>query len=344
MSGLHGPEIAWNTFLPTGYCLEPRHPSFSIGMDSSLFLTQAAWCLIWQMWVAWIHFCLYSIIFSTEMDLLPLSLRILWTISWGVCPSTVALFSICTCTSKAWPRVPHPVMRHLSLWPTKLLLLLCFHICKEWKKISLPWREKYPCKVGRESVNDRQSLFEPLSVLSEKCHTLASVLNQLEDYLSDLDLLNRLMTNGISSCKHMTSASQRTITLLQETHILLLEVDALGESHVRQVLLVSSSSLNFPKWFSWVHCPLQLTFLLNLWIKILRPYVEIIDNWISYGNLQDFHHEFIIRRSVSSTAFLGIILNLLATFYLINLPYFKEFSLSLLLPCHSLIHFNATKS
>ena len=43
---------------------------------------------------------------------------------------------------------------------------------------------------------------------------------------------------------------------------------------------------------------LQLSVLMPIWIETSRPYIDIIDDWITNGRLVDVRDEFIIQRSV----------------------------------------------
>ena len=80
-------------------------------------------------------------------------------------------------------------------------------------------------------------------MFADEVYTVSSVLEELAGRLGGLDLLNRVLTNGITAGRHVTSNSQKALLLLGEIYSLLLEVDSLGNDHIAQVNL----HILFPK-------------------------------------------------------------------------------------------------
>lgn len=53
----------------------------------------------------------------------------------------------------------------------------------------------------------------------------------------------------------------------------------------------------------WVFAPCKVALLFSLWTETVRPYLEIVDEWIVHGHLFDPAKEFIIQRYVAAFFF-----------------------------------------
>lgn len=52
-------------------------------------------------------------------------------------------------------------------------------------------------------------------------------------------------------------------------------------------------------------CLFQVALLFSLWTETVRPYLEIVDEWIVHGHLFDPAKEFIIQRYVTTFFFIN---------------------------------------
>ncbi|KAK2167057.1 hypothetical protein LSH36_32g09025 [Paralvinella palmiformis] len=118
-------------------------------------------------------------------------------------------------------------------------------------------------------------LIEKNVLLQEESHTLIKLLKDFKPHLMELETLEVVYTNGIAAFSHVTGPSQKASGLLGVLFEMIRESDSMGEYSADRVAL-----------------------LLSLWIQASKPYLDIIDQWTTEGQLMDPYKEFIIQRNI----------------------------------------------
>ncbi|KAG8519334.1 Gamma-tubulin complex component 5 [Galemys pyrenaicus] len=104
--------------------------------------------------------------------------------------------------------------------------------------------------------------------------TLAIVVDKLSPRLAQLKVLNKVFSTGVAEVPPDTRNVVRASHLLNILYKAILEYDNVGEASEQTVSL-----------------------LFSLWVETVRPYLQIVDEWIVHGHLCDSAREFIIQRN-----------------------------------------------
>ncbi|XP_043548242.1 gamma-tubulin complex component 5 isoform X2 [Chiloscyllium plagiosum] len=115
---------------------------------------------------------------------------------------------------------------------------------------------------------------EKCMITKDETVTLAAVLEKLTPRLSQLKILHKVFSTGIAEVPPDTPNVIRASHLLNTLYKAIIEYDSVGEASEQTVSL-----------------------LFSLWVETVRPYLEIVDEWIVHGNLSDPAKEFIIQRN-----------------------------------------------
>ncbi|XP_067841872.1 gamma-tubulin complex component 5 isoform X2 [Heptranchias perlo] len=125
-------------------------------------------------------------------------------------------------------------------------------------------------------INFKEELasIERRMITKDETVTLAAVLEKLAPRLSQLKMLHRVFSTGVAEVPPDTPNVIRASHLLNTLYKAIIEYDSVGEAAEQTVSL-----------------------LFSLWVETVRPYLEIVDEWIVHGNLFDPAKEFIIQRN-----------------------------------------------
>ncbi|XP_030647511.1 gamma-tubulin complex component 5 [Chanos chanos] len=104
--------------------------------------------------------------------------------------------------------------------------------------------------------------------------TLSMVLDRLTPHLAQIKVLHRVFCTGVADVPPGTPNVLRASHLLNTLYKAIIEYDNVGEASEQAVAL-----------------------LFSLWVETVRPYLEIVDEWIVHGHLFDPAKEFIIQRN-----------------------------------------------
>lgn len=104
--------------------------------------------------------------------------------------------------------------------------------------------------------------------------TLSMVLERLGPHLAQIKVLHKVFCTGVAEVPPATPNVVRASHLLNTLYKAILEYDRVGEASEQTVAL-----------------------LFSLWTETVRPYLEIVDEWIVHGHLFDPAKEFIIQRN-----------------------------------------------
>ncbi|CAL9695967.1 unnamed protein product [Knipowitschia caucasica] len=104
--------------------------------------------------------------------------------------------------------------------------------------------------------------------------TLSGVLERLSSHLVQIQMLHKVFCTGVAEVPPHTPNVVRASHLLNTLYKAILEYDSVGEASEQAVAL-----------------------LFSLWTETVRPYLEIVDEWIVHGHLFDPAKEFIIQRN-----------------------------------------------
>uniref|UniRef100_A0A3P8ZUH9 Gamma-tubulin complex component n=1 Tax=Esox lucius TaxID=8010 RepID=A0A3P8ZUH9_ESOLU len=104
--------------------------------------------------------------------------------------------------------------------------------------------------------------------------TLSGVLDRLSPHLAQIKVLHKVFCTGVAEVPPETPNVVRASHLLNTLYKAIIEYDSVGEASQQAVAL-----------------------LFSLWTETVRPYLEIVDEWIVHGHLFDPAREFIIQRN-----------------------------------------------
>ncbi|KAG8003493.1 Gamma-tubulin complex component 5 [Nibea albiflora] len=104
--------------------------------------------------------------------------------------------------------------------------------------------------------------------------TLSAVLERLNSHLAQIKVLHKVFCTGVAEVPPETPNVVRASHLLNTLYKAIIEYDSVGEASEQAVAL-----------------------LFSLWTETVRPYLEIVDEWIVHGHLFDPAKEFIIQRN-----------------------------------------------
>uniref|UniRef100_H3B9W7 Gamma-tubulin complex component n=1 Tax=Latimeria chalumnae TaxID=7897 RepID=H3B9W7_LATCH len=124
--------------------------------------------------------------------------------------------------------------------------------------------------VFKEELAD----IEKSVINNDESITLSMVLEKLSPRLGQLKVLHKVFSTGVAEVPPDTPNVVRASHLLNTLYKAIIEYDNVGEAAEETVSL-----------------------LFSLWVETVRPYLEIVDEWIVHGNLFDPAKEFIIQRS-----------------------------------------------
>ncbi|XP_040039353.1 gamma-tubulin complex component 5 [Gasterosteus aculeatus] len=111
-------------------------------------------------------------------------------------------------------------------------------------------------------------------ICNDETVTLSAVLNRLDPHLAQIKVLHKVFCTGVAEVPPETPNVVRASHLLNTLYKAIIEYDSGGEASEQAVAL-----------------------LFSLWTETVRPYLEIVDEWIVHGHLFDPAKEFIIQRN-----------------------------------------------
>ncbi|XP_029938305.1 gamma-tubulin complex component 5 [Salarias fasciatus] len=111
-------------------------------------------------------------------------------------------------------------------------------------------------------------------ICNDETVTLSAVLERLGPHLAQIEVLHKVFCTGVAEVPPGTPNVVRASHLLNTLYKAIIEYDSVGEASEQTVAL-----------------------LFSLWTETVRPYLEIVDEWIVHGHLFDPAKEFIIQRN-----------------------------------------------
>ncbi|TRY54615.1 hypothetical protein DNTS_001601 [Danionella cerebrum] len=124
------------------------------------------------------------------------------------------------------------------------------------------------------SFKEELNAIEKDIISKDETVTLSSVLERLSPHLAQITMLHRVFCTGVAEVPPETPNVLRASHLLNILYKAIIEYDSAGEASEQSVAL-----------------------LFSLWVETVRPYLEIVDEWIVHGHLFDPAKEFIIQRN-----------------------------------------------
>ncbi|KAM4739586.1 gamma-tubulin complex component 5 [Anableps anableps] len=111
-------------------------------------------------------------------------------------------------------------------------------------------------------------------ISNDETVTLSAVLERLSPHLTQIKVLHKVFCTGVAEVPPATPNVVRASHLLNTLYKAIIEYDSVGDASEQAVAL-----------------------LFSLWTETVRPYLEIVDEWIVHGHLFDPAKEFIIQRN-----------------------------------------------
>ncbi|KAK3589216.1 hypothetical protein CHS0354_020077 [Potamilus streckersoni] len=111
-------------------------------------------------------------------------------------------------------------------------------------------------------------------IAEEETITMSLLYDELKPWLRKVVTLHEVYVKGIKRGYGFPSNSQRASKLLSAIYEKVMEYDTMGQ-----------------------YAGELLGLLLPIWLQTSRPYIDIIDSWITYGTLVDPKEEFVITRN-----------------------------------------------
>ncbi|KAF7664125.1 hypothetical protein LDENG_00188560 [Lucifuga dentata] len=124
------------------------------------------------------------------------------------------------------------------------------------------------------SFKEELTTIEKELICKDETVTLSAVLEQLSPHLAQIKVLHKVFCTGVAEVPPETPNVVRASHLLNTLYKAIIEYDSVGEASEQAVAL-----------------------LFSLWTETVRPYLEIVDEWIVHGHLFDPAKEFIIQRN-----------------------------------------------
>uniref|UniRef100_H3C6U4 Gamma-tubulin complex component n=1 Tax=Tetraodon nigroviridis TaxID=99883 RepID=H3C6U4_TETNG len=124
------------------------------------------------------------------------------------------------------------------------------------------------------SFKEELTTIERELICNDETITLSAVLERLNPHLAQIKVLHRVFCTGVAEVPPGTPNVVRASHLLNTLYKAIIEYDSVGEASEQVVAL-----------------------LFSLWTETVRPYLEIVDEWIVHGHLFDPAKEFIIQRN-----------------------------------------------
>uniref|UniRef100_A0A673KAL2 Gamma-tubulin complex component n=1 Tax=Sinocyclocheilus rhinocerous TaxID=307959 RepID=A0A673KAL2_9TELE len=124
------------------------------------------------------------------------------------------------------------------------------------------------------SFKEELNTIEKDVIAKDETVTLSSVLERLSPHLAQITMLHRVFCIGVADVPPGMPHVLRASHLLNTLYKAIIEYDSVGEASEQSVAL-----------------------LFSLWVETVRPYLEIVDEWIVHGHLFDPAKEFIIQRN-----------------------------------------------
>uniref|UniRef100_H2MMV5 Gamma-tubulin complex component n=1 Tax=Oryzias latipes TaxID=8090 RepID=H2MMV5_ORYLA len=124
------------------------------------------------------------------------------------------------------------------------------------------------------SFKQELTTIEKELVCNDETVTLFGVLERLNAHLAQIKVLHKVFCTGVAEVPPATTNVVRASHLLNTLYKAIIEYDSVGEASEQTVAL-----------------------LFSLWTETVRPYLEIVDEWIVHGHLFDPAKEFIIQRN-----------------------------------------------
>ncbi|XP_074492837.1 gamma-tubulin complex component 5 isoform X1 [Sebastes fasciatus] len=124
------------------------------------------------------------------------------------------------------------------------------------------------------SFKEELTTIEREIICNDETVTLSAVLERLTPHLAQIKVLHKVFCTGVAEVPPDTPNVVRASHLLNTLYKAIIEYDSVGEASEQAVAL-----------------------LFSLWTETVRPYLEIVDEWIVHGHLFDPAKEFIIQRN-----------------------------------------------
>uniref|UniRef100_A0AAY4EBS2 Gamma-tubulin complex component n=1 Tax=Denticeps clupeoides TaxID=299321 RepID=A0AAY4EBS2_9TELE len=124
------------------------------------------------------------------------------------------------------------------------------------------------------SFKEELAAIERDLITKDETVTLMAVLESLYPHLAQIKVLHKVFCTGVADVPPGTPNVVRASHLLNTLYKAIIEYDSVGEASEQALAL-----------------------LFSLWVETVRPYLEIVDEWIMHGHLFDPAREFIIQRN-----------------------------------------------